>query len=224
MHNLAWPTKSHPSPLPFQKGEGKCYRIALVALLVMSAVACWGQGRWSLKPYSGLALSHYLGDEAKGCRMRPGVVAGVEACYRLTNYMSVSGAVEYVPRGSSIRPIDSYLRQDHLSVPILLHFHPFGHHIDMTLGVAPSFGLHSVMRIGGEHYNGDELFYSHDILVPLGVSYTLNNGLSFGARLSAGRKTMVLRDAIYHGEHYNLRGARMMNNELSFIIGYRLKL
>lgn len=200
--------------------------IAALLVVVLSQLTCLGQDdtRWSFHPYAGLALYQYVGDEADGCRMRPGVVAGMEARYQLTDYMSVSGALEYVPRGSSIRPIDSYLRQDHLSIPVLLHFHPFGRHIDMTLGVAPSFGLHSVMRIGGRHHDGKDLFYSHDIVVPLGISYTLNNGLSIGARLSAGRKTMVRRDAIFLGEHYNLRGARMMNNELSFIIGYRLNL
>ena len=198
----------------------------IIALVVASLLGCWGQvaGRWSLKPYAGLALYQFIGDEADGCRMRPGVVAGAEVCYRLTDYMSVSGGVEYVPRGSQLKKLDGYIRQDHLSIPILMHFHPFGPHVELTLGAAPSFALHSVMRVSGEHWESKDLFYSSDIVVPLGVNYSFNNGLSIGARLSAGRKTMVKRDAIFRGEHYNLRGAKVNNNEISIIVGYRLGL
>lgn len=198
-------------------------RTTIIIFLMICSTA-WGQGRWSLQPYAGLALYHFVGDEADGCSMRTGVVAGIEACYRLTDYMSVSGAVEYIPRGFSLRRIDGYLRQDHLSVPVLLHFHPFGKHIDMTLGVAPTFGLHSVMRVGDQHHDSQDLFYSNDVMVPLGVSYIFNNGLTLGARLSTGRRSMIRSDAVYQGVHYNLTGARMMNNEVSVIIGYRLKL
>ncbi len=94
----------------------------------------------------------------------------------------------------------------------------------MTLGVAPTFGLHSVMRVGEQHYDSQDLFYSNDIMVPLGVSYLFNNGFTLGARLSTGRRSMIRSDAVYQGIHYNLTGARMMNNEVSVIIGYRLKL
>lgn len=193
---------------------------------MLVTLSCWGQdaGRWSLRPYAGLALYQFVGDEADGCQMRPGVVAGVAACYRLTDYMSVSGGVEYVPRGSRLKRMDGYLRQDHLSMPVLLHFHPFGHHVEMTLGVAPSLGVHSVMRVGGQHWESKDLFYSSDVLIPLGISYAFNNGLTIGARLSAGRKTMVRRDAVYQGEHYNLRGARVNNNEVSILISYQIGL
>ena len=190
----------------------------------MSAVGCWGQGRWSLQPYAGLALYQFVGDEADGCRLRPGVVAGLEARYRLTDYMSVSGGVEYVPRGSSMRPIDGYLRQDHLSIPVLLHFHPFGKHVDMSLGVSPSFGLHSVMRVGAQHHDSKDVFKSNDVLIPLGICYRFNNGLTLGARLSTGRRSMVRSDAVYRGVRYNLTGARMMNNEVSVMMGYRFGL
>ena len=198
----------------------------IIAIVLASLVGCWGQdaGRWSLKPYAGLALYQFIGDEADGCRMRPGVVAGTEVCYRLTDYMSVSGGVEYVPRGSQLNKLDGYIRQDHLSFPILMHFHPFGPHVELRLGAAPSFALHSVMRVADEHWESKDLFYSSDIVVPLGVYYSFNNGLSIGARLSAGRKTMVKRDAIFRGEHYNLRGAKVNNNEVSIIVGYRLGL
>ena len=196
----------------------------LLVWLLLGSFTSWGQGRWSLQPYAGLALYQFVGDEADGCSLRPGVVAGAEACYRLTDYMSVSGAVEYIPRGSSLRRIDGYVRQDHLSVPVLLHFHPFGKHIEMTLGVAPTFGLHSVMRVGKQHHDSDDMFYDNDIMVPLGVSYIFNNGLTLSARLSTGRRSMIRSDAVYQGVRYNLTGARMMNNEVSVIIGYRLKL
>ena len=192
--------------------------------LLLGSFTCWGQGRWSFQPYAGLALYQFVGDEADGCSLRPGVVAGAEVCYRLTDYMSVSGAVEYVPRGSTLHRLDGYVRQDHLSVPVSLHFHPFGNHIDMTLGVAPTFGMHSVMRVGKQHHDSQDLFDNNDIMVPLGVAYIFNNGLTIGARLSTGRRSMLRRDAVYQGVHYNLTGARMMNNEVSVIIGYRLKL
>ena len=200
--------------------------IAVLFVLIMSCMVSWGQeaGRWSLQPYAGLALYQFIGDEADGCRMRPGVVAGIEACYRINDFMSVSGGVEYVPRGSRLRNVDGYVRQDHICLPVLLHFHPFGRHIDMTLGAAPSFALHSVMRARGQHWEADDLFYRSDVLVPLGVTYRFNNGLSIGGRLSAGRKTMVRRDAVYQGEHYNLRGAKVNNNEVSIIMAYRFAL
>ncbi len=200
--------------------------IAVLFALLLSSLMCWGQndGRWTLKPYAGLALYQFIGDEADGCRMRPGVVAGVEARYRINNFMSVSGGVEYVPRGSNLRNLSGYVRQDHICFPVLMHFHPFGPHIDMTLGAAPSFALHSVMRVRDQHWQSNDLFYRSDVLVPLGVSYRFNNGLSLGGRLSAGRKTMVRRDAVYQGEHYNLRGAKVNNNEVSVIIGYQFKL
>ena len=200
--------------------------IAVLFLLIMSCMVCRGQDarRWSLKPYAGLALYQFIGDEADGCRMRPGVVAGVEARYRINDFMSVSGGVEYVPRGSNLRNRDGYVRQDHICLPVLVHFHPFGPHIDLTLGAAPSFALHSVMRAGGQLLKSDDLLYRSDVLVPLGVSYCFTNGLSIGGRLTAGRKTMVRRDAFYKGEHYNLRGAKVNNNEVSVIIGYQFKL
>lgn len=200
--------------------------VAALLMMILSNLACVGQASkpWTLKPYAGLALYQFIGDEADGCRMRPGVVAGVEVRYRINNFMSVSGGVEYVPRGSNLRNLHGYIRQDHLSIPILLHFHPFGHHIDMTLGAAPSLGVHSVMRVSGKHWQSKDLFYSSDVLIPLGVSYTFNNGLSIGGRLSAGRKTMIRRDATYQGERYNLRGAKVNNNEVSVMVGYQFVL
>lgn len=201
-------------------------KFAAILLCFVICLNIHGQAdsRVTLKPYVGLCLYQFVGDEADGCTMRPGVMCGMELRYQLLDFMSLSGGLEYVPRGSNIKPLHGYLRQDQLSIPILLQFHPFGQHLTMTLGAAPSFTVHRAMKESGQAIDSKDLFYDNDVVIPLGVTYRFSNGLCLGARLSAGRKTMVRRDAIYHDVHYNLRGASVTNNEVTITVGYQMKL
>lgn len=170
--------------------------VALVA--TVNVFAQQPAGTLSVAPKAGINLAYMT--EAEDGKMKPGLVAGVDLTYQVSDAFAISGGLFYSQQGvknkeNGVEPVDGVnvnvvydrkLNNDYFNVPILANYY-----------VAPGFAIKAGVQVGAllsakgkgtatysvagqsqsikEDIDLKEAYNSIDFSIPVGVSYEVSN-------------------------------------------------
>ena len=223
----------------------KTLLMILLAATTVAANAQVKQGTFSIMPKVGANVTMLPGDklnvstasderELKN-RMRVGLVAGVEADYRLLNMLSISAAAIYSQQGSKYKDEeymikDLNIRLDYLNVPVMANFYILPY-LAVKVGMQWGWLLNKSVKgnlwgsaidtVSGKNYDGyfphkfDDLkddFRTIDFSIPVGLCYEFDE-VSLDLRYNFG-----ITD-IYKPSDVSLK-----NSVIQMTLGYRIAL
>ena len=200
---------------------------AMMCLFFCCAACCanaWGSESdrgWSIEPLVGVQWYNYGGQQSLGCRFRAMANGGIRVERAIVQPLSLSAGIEFNTFGARLKRLDNgYVRQEHLSLPITINLRAY-QGLKFYMGFAPTIALHSSMKSEGVHRNADDVVKRADLLVPLGIRYEFDNGITLDARYQAGCFSMLKRHVTMGDYELNLDGAELHNMSVGLCLGYR---
>ena len=175
-------------------------KVALLIVAVAFAVSASSKKAFTFGPKVGINVAdlHAEGeklDMASGAK--PALVVGAFAEYRAAPWFAVSLDLLYSRQGSAeesstgivggeMQTTKFNYRMNYLNIPVMANFYVL-EGLALKVGIQPGFLMSAKYRVkpdGGSWSTTDikDGFKSADFSVPVGISYTFNNGLLIDAR------------------------------------------
>ena len=173
--------------------------ILLIAVVLAAGVVS-GQKTFTFGPKVGINIADLYASSAENTRdlngTKPSLIVGAFAEYRAAKWFAVSLDVLYSRQGSSAEITQGALGSEHklkfnnrlnyLNIPILANFY-VTNGLALKAGIQPGFLLSGKYRakVDGGSWNTEDTkhyFKSTDFSIPVGISYTFEQGLVIDAR------------------------------------------
>lgn len=184
-------------------------KICMVLMAAILPMMAWSQrfheGALTLQPKAGIIASNMWGDDADFDCIA-GLMTGVEMEYGLTDMLGLSGGLQFNMLGACSDINDDTWRLNYISMPMLFNVHLAQGRLALKSGIEPAANVFS--KVEGVKVKRTRDF---DMMVPMGVSYTFDNGLTLDARYRMG-----FLKVLKHSDVYNM--------DFSFTLGYKFSL
>lgn len=156
-------------------------KIIICAMMMVSSVAMFAQsaaGSVRFTPYVGLSLATMTNGE--GVNIKPGLVAGAEAMYAITDKVGLSGGVFFEMQGCKGKEdgVSVSLNNNYINVPILANVY-VAPGLAIKAGLQPGFLVSakasgSAMGVSAS-VDMKDAYNTFDLSVPVGLSYEIKN-------------------------------------------------
>ena len=203
----------------------------IVLAVMLAAAASLGLkaqsevNQFSLKPMVGVSSTEFYGEDAEGTNLRWGFAAGVELEYQVSNKFSVSAIPMYAMGGAKIAGVDGTWKNDKIMIPVMANFYMV-RGMKISLGVQPGFVVKSSLSAKANGTSVDvnvkDYTRSFDFLIPLGLSYEWENGLSLSLLWHLGVTEVMDKPFVVEG--IDLGKGNFRNTGGVLTLGYKFEL
>lgn len=155
----------------------KFFLIACIAAFAASANAQNDKGQWSFAPTVGLNLSKI---NEEGWKMKPGVAAGINAEYGVSEKFGLSAGLFYSMEGAKMSEgrIDFKAKMNYVNIPIMANYYVWNG-LAVKAGIQPGFLTTAKMKAEGFGASAEEDFKKEcntfHLAIPIGISYEFKN-------------------------------------------------
>ena len=155
----------------------KFFLIACIAAFAASANAQNDKGQWSFAPTVGLNLSKI---NEEGWKMKPGVAAGINAEYGVSEKFGLSAGLFYSMEGAKMSEghIDFKAKMNYVNIPIMANYYVWNG-LAVKAGIQPGFLTTAKMKAEGFGASAEEDFKkgcnTFHLAIPIGISYEFKN-------------------------------------------------
>ena len=174
---------------------------------------------------AGLCASQVAGDTYSGYN-KAGVLAGGYVSLHISDRNAMRLELDYIQKGShknsnpDIEDYDTYdMRLGYIEMPLLFRRN-YGQKILVEAGPAMSFLVHSYEAINKAKIEGGTPFKKQNLSIIAGVSYLLNEKISFGIRTD--NSLFSIRDKRVTGDIWRFWGYGQFNDVLVLNLSYKL--
>ncbi len=186
--------------------------------------------QWTLKPFAGISISSFMGDDADGSEARFGYHGGLEAEYQFHPRWSVALGALYSTGGAKIseNAENMTIKSDRVYFPLTVKCYVW-RGLSLSAGVAPTFVVNSVFDFRGTDFSlgvkSSKISRSFDVSIPIGVSYEYRN-VVVGASVYFGLCPLFKKNSSIEGNGIRLElGEAKINSYAAMIsFGYKFKL
>lgn len=193
----------------------KLFLFAVMAMISVASFAQSGKGSIRFTPYVGMTLANCTNSDGE-TDMKPGLIAGGEAMYQITDVIAVSGGLFFAQEGCKGKEDGASIKlnNNYINVPILVNAY-VAPGLAVKLGLQPAFLLSAKMSASakGNSVSMDfkDVYNTFDLAMPIGLSYEFKNFV-VDARYNFGL-TNIIKEAN--------TSDNSKNSVFQFMVGYR---
>lgn len=207
-------------------------KIVFCMSMLIAFIAC-GQNdvkQWSLKPFAGMSISSFMGDDADGSEARFGYHGGLEVEYQFHHRWSVALGALYSTGGAKIseNADNMTIKSDRIYFPLTAKCYVW-RGLSLSAGVAPTIVVNSVFDFRGNGVSvgvkSGKISRSFDVSIPIGLSYEYRNVVA-GASAYFGLCPLFKKNSYIEGNgiRLDLGDAKINNYAVMISLGYKFKL
>lgn len=193
----------------------KLFLFAVMAMISVTSFAQGAKGSIRLTPYVGMTLANCTNSDGE-TDIKPGLIAGGEAMYQVTDVIAVSGGLFFAQEGCQGKEDGAKMKlnNNYLNIPILVNAY-VAPGLAVKLGVQPAILLSAKISASARGNSASidvkDSYNTFDFALPIGLSYEFKKFV-VDARYNFGL-TKLLKDVD--------SSENTKNSVFQIMVGYR---